>query len=228
MTGHVLVLRGEPAASATARLARELGLSATCAPMSDVQSVAWHAPDRGNYDAVLLGSANAVRWAGAELGGCLGAPALVVGDATARAAADAGFEVAIVGKGGLQSVLDGLGGSAPYRRLLRLAGADHIALTPPPGVMLETRTVYEVLYQPLSDAAPQAVDAGAIVLLHSGLAAQHFASEIDRLGIKRSSITLAALASRVARAAGAGWQRLETAGQPNDRALLELARDMCQ
>ena len=77
---------------------------------------------------------------------------------------------------------------------------------------------------------PEAVTAigqGATVLLHSGEAASHFAAECDRLGIARGIVRLAALAPRIAEAAGEGWRALAIAPQTRDRALLELARDMC-
>ena len=225
MIGRVVVLRAEPGASATARLAADIGLEAAVAPMSAARAVAWQAPARASYDAVLLGSANAARLGGAMLDVCRGAPTLVVGEATAQAAREAGLNVVMVGEGGLQGVLDRAGA---WPRMLRLAGDDHVALTPPPGGTLDTRIVYAVDYLPLTAQAVDAMLGGAAVLLHSALAAAHFAAECDRLGIARSGVTLAAIGPRVVAAAGTGWRAIAAAASPNDRALLELARNLCQ
>lgn len=225
MTGRVVVLRSEPGASATARLAAEMGLEAAVAPMSAARGVPWQAPERASYDAVLLGSANAVRLGGAMLDACRGAPALVVGEATAQAARDAGMNVVMVGEGGLQGVLDA---ANAWPRLLRLAGEDNVALAPPTGAVVDTRIVYAVDYLPLAGVAVDAVWGGAVVLLHSALAAAHFAAECDRLGITRNAVTLAAIGPRVVAAAGTGWRAIAAAASPNDRALLELARNLCQ
>ena len=66
-----------------------------------------------------------------------------------------------------------------------------------------------------------------VVLLHSAEAARHFAAEVDRLGLSRGRIALAAFAPRIAAAAGTGWAASRAARQPNDPALLALAREMC-
>ena len=42
----------------------------------------------------------------------------------------------------------------------------------------------------------------------------------------RARISLAALGSRIARAAGSGWRAVEAAGSPNDTALLALAEQL--
>ncbi|MFN4114079.1 MAG: uroporphyrinogen-III synthase [Sphingomonadaceae bacterium] len=227
MTGALVVLRPEPGLSATVDLAQEYGFAVTAVPMSEAQPVAWQAPQRDSFDALLLGSANALRHGGDALAGYRGCPALVVGEATARAARDAGLEVAATGTGGLQSVLDQIAG-APFSRLLRLAGEGRVALDPPAGVSMETRVVYRMRYLPLAGEALAAVRAGSIVLLHSGEAARHFAAECSRCAIDRSGVAIAALAPRIAEAAGPGWRRVAAPPLANDRALLELARDMCQ
>jgi uroporphyrinogen-III synthase len=67
----------------------------------------------------------------------------------------------------------------------------------------------------------------AVVLLHSAAAARHFAAECNRLSIPRSSISIAAMGARVARAAGTGWAALQSAENPRDDELLALARHMC-
>ena len=227
MTGQVLVLRPEPGASATADLARNLGLVPILAPMARVVPEPWSVPDAAGFDAVLLGSANALRHAGPQLAALRALPALVVGEATAAAAQAAGFVVERTGKGSLQTVLDDLASAPGPRRLLRLAGAEQVELVLPLGVTMVTRIVYRVDYQGLPEQAVRALGERAVVLLHSGAAARHFAAECDRLRVDRGNIGVAALAPRIAEAAGPGWRHVGIAPRPDDTALLELARDMC-
>ena len=227
MTGQVLVLRPEPGASSTAALATGLGLHPVLAPIAGVEPAPWDVPDPAQFDALLIGSANAVRHGGGGLAALLDLPALAVGEATAARLCEAGFAVQMTGTGGLQSLLDTLAGDSSFRRLLRLAGEAHVPLQMPAGISMATRIVYRVAYHPLSAEAVAAIGQNAIVLLHSGEAASHFAWECDRLGIARDTVRIAALAPRIAEAAGAGWQALAIAPETTDRALLELARDMC-
>ena len=227
MTGQVLVLRPEPGASSTAALATELGLDPVLAPIAGVEPAEWDVPDPAQFDALLIGSANAVRHGGVGLAALLDLPALAVGEATAAQLREAGFTVKATGTGGLQPMLDALASDSSVRRLLRLAGEAHVPLEPPAGTSIATRIVYRVAYHPLSAETVTAIGRGATGLLHSGEAASHFAAECDRLGIARGIVRLAALAPRIAEAAGEGWRALAIAPQTSDRALLELARDMC-
>jgi uroporphyrinogen-III synthase len=55
-----------------------------------------------------------------------------------------GLAIAGTGEGGLQTLLN----TIPPCRLLRLAGAERVALTPPPGVVLEERITYASEPQP--------------------------------------------------------------------------------
>src|SRR5690606_6120424 len=100
----------------------------------------------GSVDALLIGSANAVRHAGAGIEAFRGKPVHAVGKATARAAEAAGFAVATVGPGTLQPLVDSL---PPPLRLLRLTGVEHVAVVPPPGIGIEIRIAYESAPLPL-------------------------------------------------------------------------------
>ena len=79
----VLVLRPEPAATATAEKARSLGLEPIVVPLFEIQRVAWDAPDPSAFDALLLTSANAIRIGGDQLQALRGLPVHAVGDRTA-------------------------------------------------------------------------------------------------------------------------------------------------
>lgn len=225
MSKPIVVLRPEPGLSETLTLARTKGLNAIAAPLFEIEPVAWRAPDPQDYDGILAGSANVFRHGGAQLASLIKLPAHAVGERTARAATEAGFTLASVGTGGLQQVLDAL---SPALRLIRLAGEQHMPLQVPDGSTMTELIVYRARLEPLSEIAVEALRSDAVVLLHSGEAATRFAGECDRLGIDRSRISLAALAPRIAEAAGEDWRAISVAPQPTDAALLAMADDMCQ
>jgi uroporphyrinogen-III synthase len=224
MTRTVIAIRPEPGSSATVARGSEAGLAIAAFPLFEVRPVAWEPPSPETIDGLLLGSANAVRMAGPGLAAFLEKPVHAVGEMTAAAARAAGLPVAATGRGTLQPLLETV---SPPRTLLRLAGEEHVPLSPPAGVAVETRIVYRSVPLPLPAAAAGELRGGALVLLHSGAAARHFAAECGRLGIRRSAVALAALAPRVAEAAGDGWSEVRCADEPREAALLALASDMC-
>lgn len=225
MTRTVFLLRPEPGLTATLVAAFEKGLIARGMPLSTVEPTAWRAPAKP-FDGLLIGSANALRHAGKELEKVAHLPVLAVGETTAQIAREAGLDVEVAGRGGLQKVLDGLGG-AP-RHLLRLAGEKHLTIESLTNVTIETEIVYRAIYHPLTSAQAKLLDSDPVVLLHSGEAASHFSQECERLGIEKSTVSLIAMAPRIAEMAGNGWQALHIAATPSDAAVLDLAVKLCQ
>ncbi|WP_245654050.1 uroporphyrinogen-III synthase [Novosphingobium rosa] len=229
MIPPLLILRPEPGNAASCATAATLGVQAVATPLFAIEVFAWQAPDPAGVDALLIGSANALRHAGPALAAYAAKPAYVVGEATAQAALKAGLQVAAIGSGGLQSVLDGVPIAHP--RLLRLAGQERVALCPPPHVSLIERVVYGAVPLPLPSAIARLILTHAlpavVVALHSAQAASHFAAEIDRLALPRQRLHLATIGSRVTAAAGQGWGSIHTAPNPEDRSLLALASQLC-
>lgn len=229
MIAPLLILRPEPGNAASCAAARLLGVEPVAAPLFAIEPVAWEATGPAEIDALLIGSANALRHAGPKLSTYAGKPAYVVGEATAQAARQAGLEVTAVGSGGLQTVLDSV--APAHRNLLRLAGQERVMLTPPPHTTMIERVVYAAMPRPLPGAIALLLLAhalpGMVVALHSAQAASHLASEIDRLGLPRKRLHLATIGPRVTAAAGDGWGALHTAPQPDDRSLLALAVQLC-
>lgn len=224
-----LALRPEPGLSATLAKARGMGLTITGLALSEIRALAWECPDPAGIDGLLIGSANAFLHGGENLARLTGKPAFAVGEATADAARAAGFGVAMVGTGGLQGVLDAIPESAPAPlHLLRIAGDERVALTAPAGVTFSEVIAYHSVPLPLDPAAPLLAKEEALVLLHSAATARHFASECDRIGLKRPTITLAALGPRIAAAAGEGWAAIHTPPHPDDASLLALAQELCK
>ncbi|MBY0345143.1 MAG: uroporphyrinogen-III synthase [Sphingomonadales bacterium] len=201
-----------------------MGLAITGHALSEIRAVAWDCPDPAGIDGLLIGSANAILHGGPHLAQLREKPVYAVGEATAAAARAAGFAIAMTGSGGLQGVLDAI--AAPCH-LLRIAGEEHVPLTPPTGVTFAEVIAYRSVALPLDPAAALLGSGKALVLLHSAATARHFAAECDRLGLARAAIALAALGPRIAAAAGEGWGAVHTAATPDEGALLQLAFDLC-
>ena len=222
----LIIIRPQPSCDATLAAARDLHFDAHGFPLFAIRPLAWDAPPRDSFDALLIGSANALRHGGGALAGWRGTPAYAVGETTAEAARAAGLDVIATGEGGLQALLGTL--KPDHRRLLRLAGQKRVALVAPPGVILSERIVYASEAQPMPAVLADMLKKPCVVLLHSAEAAHHFAGQCDTHAIPRRRIALAALGPRIAAAVGDGWAAVTAAAAPNDHALLELAGEMCQ
>ena len=220
----VIAIRPEPGLSATLADGRALWLAIHGFALFEGEPVDWVPPDATAYTALLAGSAALFRLGGPGLVALRALPVHAVGETTAEAARAAGFAVAGIGEGGL----DVLVGQLAPGQYLRLAGQAHMPLQPAPGVAIDTRVVYRMAARPFPPALTHLLSAPALVLLHSGEAARHFAAQCDEHGIDRARIALACLAPRIAKAAGAGWSVVTTALQRSDSALLALAGQMCQ
>jgi uroporphyrinogen-III synthase len=224
MSFHSLALRPEPGLAATLEKARAMGLAITGHALSEIRTAAWECPDPAGIDGLLIGSANAILHGGPHLARLTGKPVYAVGEATAAAARAAGFDVAMTGSGGLQGVLDAI--HAPCH-LLRIAGEEHVPLTPPEGVTFAEVIAYRSVMLRIDPVAALLASGEALVLLHSAATAAHFAEECDRLGVPRATVAIAALGPRIAAAAGPGWAGVHTSARPDEAALLQLVFDLC-
>ncbi|WP_428027436.1 uroporphyrinogen-III synthase [Altererythrobacter sp.] len=222
---QIVAIRPEPGLATTIGAARELGIEVTGYPVSRIAPLDWTLPELAGIDALLIGSANALRYGGPQLRHLRHLPVLAVGKATAQVAESQGFSVEKVGEGGLQHVVDSLG--TQPRHLLRLAGEAHVPLTPTANITIATEIVYRVEHLPLPQALQENLAAQCLVLLHSAGSAMHFACECDRLGLDRARISLVALGPRILAAAGEGWRMAKSAHRPDEAALLALTKDMC-
>ncbi len=223
---HLIVIRPQPGCQATVSAALARSIQAYGCPLFTIRPVAWDLPDSENFDAVLIGSANAIRQGGDGLAALAGRPAYAVGEATAQACRDAGLEVIATGTGGLQAVLAKL--DPTHRRLLRLAGEARVALDPPTGITIIERIVYVSEPRPMPGELCELIRAPSVIALHSAEAARHFRRECERNRVDISRLTLATIGPRVAEAAGAGWQQVQCAANPSEPALLALAHEMCK
>ena len=216
MTRALAVLRPEPGNAATAARVEALGLRAIRLPLFAVRPLAWAAPDPEGFDALLLTSANAVRHAGPALARLRALPVLAVGAATARAAAEAEFEVALVGKGGVEALL----AEAGERRALYLHAEE--ARVPVHRTIAHAVPIYASTALPLppEQLAPLR---DTVALLHSTRAACRLRELLP--ATDRARVGVAALSPAVAEAAGDGWARVTMAAKVSDAALIASARD---
>ena len=220
----VLAIRPEPGLSSTLALGRRMGLTMHGFALSRVVPVEWEVPSLQRFDALLIGSANAMRLGGENLDRLTSLPVHAVGEATAREARAAGFEIERLGKGGLQTVLDMV---TPPVHYLRLVGNEYVELDWPEGASFEPIQVYAVQPRSFLEKPAQLLKQDVVVLLHSAAMTRQFVSECDRLGVDRSRVTLAAMGSRIVEPAGEGWRAIHIAAEPSDEALLSMVRELC-
>ncbi len=217
---RLVVLRPEPGAAATCRAAIELGLEPVAIPLFAIEPVSWVAPDPASFDGLLLTSGNALRHGGRELDALRGLPVFAVGEATAAEARNAGFVLSVIGSSGVDDLLAQVD---PVLRLLHLSGEQWREPAAPRQSITHLPT-----YRAAAISAPgiSAIQ-GAVVAVHSPRAGARLAEVAARAGLDISATALAAISSDAARAAGAGWEQVLTAGEPNDGALLALAARLC-
>ena len=213
---RVLVLRPQPGAAATVEKARRLGLEALAVPLFEIEPAEWEPPAAGGFDGLLLTSANAVRYGGEGLNPLKDLKVYAVGETTAAAANDAGFDVAATGDAGVERLL---GSIAPGLRLLHLCGADRRE-TGDTAQSITPVIVYRAT--PVGDPDLSRLD-GSIALVHSPRAARRFAELVE----DRGRIIIAAISQAAADAVGDGWRLVESATHPTNDALLALAARLC-
>jgi uroporphyrinogen-III synthase len=217
---RVLILRPEPGASVTLRRARERGLDAFATPLFEIEAVPWEAPDPNGFDGLLLTSANAVRHGGDQLNELRRLPAYAVGNATAAAARDAGFDIASTGDDGVERLL---GSIQAGLKLLHIAGEDRKDVYCA-GQEIRSITVYRS--RPRNDVELCGAE-GSIALIHSPRAGRRFAEKLEASDFDKQSVIIAAISCEAADAAGDGWASVETADARSDEALLALAERLC-
>jgi len=224
MTPAVLILRPQPGADETAARARARGLEPVVAPLFTVRALDWQPPPPGGFDAVLFTSANAPRHGGEALAAFRHLPCYAVGDATALAAAEAGFGQIRTGPSDGPAVVEMMKRDG-VRRAFHPGGIDTAEL-PADGIELRHVPVYSAeAAERLSDVAVAAIHAGAVVLVHSPRAAATLAEQI---GERRAQTRIAAISDAAAAAAGPGWAGIGVAVEPRDEALLVAAEELAE
>ncbi len=217
----LIIVRPEPGASATLGKARELGLDAHAFPLFEVVATAWAPPNPDQFDAVMVTSANAIRFGGDALTRFAQLPLFAVGEATAAIATAAGFSQITAGMSGAAALVaqaEELG----FARLLHLSGAEHTTVKPK-AAAIERRIVYESAPRDPDRAFHALVAGPAVILIHSPRAGRRIAA----LCPENAHLNAVAISPHAAKACGDGWRTLVAAADPTDDAMLALAADLC-
>lgn len=217
---RLFVFRPEPAAQQTIAKAGALGVDAISIPLFELERLDWSPPAPDRFDAILLTSANAVRLAGEALDRYRRLPSYAVGEGTAAAAHEAGFDVAKVGSGGIDQLLAGI---PPSAKLLHLCGEDRRE----PSVEGHSITTVPI-YRAVEKAEATGLDGlgGQVAVLHSPRAASRLADLVDPGA--RATVRIAAISEATGEAAGEGWEEVCIATRPADAELLALAARLCE
>lgn len=230
---RLLVTRPREDADALAEALRGIGAEPVLAPMMTIEPEPDIRLDLARVQALLFTSANGVR-AFAAASDARDLPVLAVGDATARAAAEAGF-TRIDSAGGDTHDLAALAARTLDPKagaLLHAAGRD---VAGPLKQALESRgfkvrrqTLYRAAFaRTLPEEARRAIDEQSLdgVLFFSPRTAQSFVSLVRKAALsdKLSNSYAYCLSAAVAKIArDVQWKRVRVAAEPTQAALLDL------
>ncbi len=217
---RVAITRAEPEASRTAARVRARGAEAIVAPLIAIVPCGYDTNTEG-AQAIIFTSTNGVR-AFPDARGARDRLVLTVGDATAEAAREAGFNDVRSADGDVNALvalakreLDPARG-----KLIHIAG-DHVAgdlggELRAAGFSVERRLAYaSVAAAPLPPALNGPLD---IVLFHSPRAAQRF---IELGAPNAANLVAGCMSAAIAEAAGkVSWKRIITAPRPREDDLL--------
>ena len=217
---RVAITRAEPEASRTAARVRARGAEAIVAPLITIVPCGYDTNTEG-AQAIIFTSTNGVR-AFPDARGARDRLVLTVGDATAEAAREAGFNDVRSADGDVNALvalakreLDPARG-----KLIHIAG-DHVAgdlggELRAAGFSVERRLAYaSVAAAPLPPALNGPLD---IVLFHSPRAAQRF---IELGAPNAANLVAGCMSAAIAEAAGkVSWKRIITAPRPREDDLL--------
>lgn len=218
MSRAIAVLRPEPGNRVTANAIEARGRTAIRLPLFETRPLVWQPPEPGDFDALILTSANAVRHAGAALGSFAQLPVYAVGAVTAEIARSIGFTVVAVGSDGATGLL-ATATAAGVRHALHLAGREHSI--DPGGIVAQVIPVYASEELPIPPDRIATLS-GTVAMVHSARAAMRLASLVDA-SQGRHDIIVAAISQRAAEAAGAGWAAVVAPSRPEPDALLDIA-----
>jgi uroporphyrinogen-III synthase len=221
---RVLILRPEPGAGRTAQAVARLGLEAVVHPLFAPQPLDWTPPLAGDFDALLMTSANAARLAGPALAAYRALPAYAVGEASAAALRAQGFDRVVAGDGDASAIAARIAADG-HRAVLHLAGTTVAPMVA--GSLRITRiAVYSMASLPPDPALLRDAVSGSVLLIHSPRAGERLAGQVPtdrRAGLHIIAISPAALA-----ACGAGWASGVAPDQPRDDDMLALVRRLCE
>ena len=235
----ILVTRPHPDDETTARALRDRGFDVLRAPMLRFEPVPFQDDADARYGAVVVTSANALRAIAPQLAGSrlLRLPLFAVGEHTATAAREAGFDEVIASKGDAGALRDLVLAAVKSKQLkkasplLYLAGADLArdlgGELGEKGFTVVTHTTYRMVPAPsLPRAICDAFVAHKVeaVLHYSRRSARAFLEAARSGGVEISALALPQCCISVAVAAvlrDAGATQVTAATSPDENALFE-------
>jgi uroporphyrinogen-III synthase len=230
---RVLITRPREDAEAVSKLLRAQGVDSLVAPLMTIRVLPSAALDLAGVQALMVTSANGVR-AFARLSTARGLPVFAIGDATARAARDAGFDRVESAGGAVEDLARLVRARLEPARgaLLHAAGADVAGdlagALADAGFTIRRVALYRAAKaRRLPVAAARALAQGALdaVLFFSPRSAATFVSLASKAGIEPALARLDALCLSEAVADVArqvAWRAVAVAAQPDQPALLQL------
>jgi len=236
----ILITRPHPDGETTAAGLRARGFEALLAPMLRFEPAAFHDDADAHYGAVIVTSANALRGIESQLKGnsLLKLPLFAVGESTAAAARDVGFENVIWSQGDAAGLRDRVLASVKAKALkkasplLYLAGADLArdlaGELGERGFTVVTQTTYRMIaISSLPRAVCDAFAASQVeaVLHYSRRSARAFLESVRTAGVEISALSvpqccISAAVASVIRDAGA--TQVLMAASPDENALFAL------
>ena len=235
----ILVTRPHPDDETTAKALRDRGFGVLRAPMLRFEPVPFQDDAEARYGAVVVTSANALRAIAPQLAGSrlLRLPLFAVGEHTATAAREAGFDEVIASKGDAGALRDLVLAAVKSKQLkkasplLYLAGADLArdlgGELGEKGFTVVTHTTYRMVPAPsLPRAICDAFVAHKVeaVLHYSRRSARAFLEAARSGGVEISALALPQCCISVAVAAvlrDAGATQVTAAASPDENSLFE-------
>jgi uroporphyrinogen-III synthase len=178
----------------------------------------------GPYDALLITSANGVRFGAEILARFADQPIYVVGGTSAHAVHERRRDQVVVGGGDVASTIP-LIVAAGYRHVLHICGEETRPYDPL-GLIVTRHEVYR------SDARDARLFAKRLATLPPSVFAVHSPAAGRRLNallpLEARYHFLIAISEAAAKASGEGWRKVHVAEKPDDTALLRLASTLCK
>jgi len=230
--GPVLITRPEPSASVTAAKLIALGLSPVLLPLSRTVALKFSVGNQ-HFDALAVTSANAFRHTqDGLLERYKALPLFAVGEGTARAASDAGFETVIEGGGDAVRLASCMAEHLPEgAKVLYLAGRIRQPIFEErvlqAGLKMQVCDVYDVERIGYSDDEIRSLlpkSPFVAVLLYSGVAAQYLARMMPQIEAAFGPDTrFLCISGRVAEQLPERWKaHALTADHPDEQGIFRL------
>jgi uroporphyrinogen-III synthase len=201
-----------------------MGLDVAVHPLFAPQPLAWMPPPPGDFDALLLTSANAARLAGAGLDLYRTLPAYAVGEATARALKEASFADVAIGSEDGSAIARHIADDGCVR-VLHLSGAT-VAAMETGGLHVTRVPVYSMTALTPDPALKADATPGSVLLVHSPRAGQRVAEQFPQE--TRRGLHIVAISAATAHACGGGWASVTHPARPRDDEMLALVRRLCE